>query len=79
MGQLANSLRKKMAVVILKKDKSAQVAVATTHHSTIPLQFSVGDVKYQFVSRADPMSLKDADELQEFAKILVSTIKWALS
>ena len=80
VGQLANSLRKKMAVIILYKDKSAQVAVATTHLPTISLdESSVGDVKYQFVSRADPMSLKDADELQEFAKILVSTIKWALS
>jgi hypothetical protein len=79
VGQLANSSRQKMAVVILYKDKSAQVAVASTHLPSIPLQLSVGDVKYQFVSRADSMSLKDPDDLQEFARILVSTMNWAAS
>ena len=79
VGQLANSSHKKMAVIILYKDKSAQVAVASTHLAAIPLQCSVGDVKYQFVSRADSMSLKDPAELQLFARILVSTIKWVSS
>ena len=45
VGQMANSSRKKMAVVILYKDKSAHVAVASTHLPSIPLQLSVGDVK----------------------------------
>ena len=35
--------------------------------------------KYRFVGRADSMSLKEPDELQLFAWILVSTIKWVLS
>ena len=78
VGQLANSSRKKMAVVILYKDKSAKMAAASTHLPSIPLQLSVGDVKYQFVSWADSISLKDPDDLQEFARILlVSTLKWA--
>ena len=63
-----------MAVIILYKDKSSQVAVVTTHLFSIPLQFSVGDVKYQPVGRADSMCLKDHDELQEFSRILMSTI-----
>ena len=63
----------------LYKDKSAQVAVVTTHLPSIPMNFSLGDVKYQLVGRLDSLSLKEETELQEFAKLVVSTIRWVAS
>ena len=76
--QLVRNAQKKMAVIILFKDKSAQVAVATAHSPVVPLQGSVGEVEYKCVERLDSLSLKDPSELQEFARILVSTMKWTL-
>lgn len=52
-----------MAVIMLYKDKSALVAVATTHLPSIPLQFSKGDIKYKFVDRTNVMLLNDPDKL----------------
>ena len=76
VGQLANTAQNKMAVIVFYKDKSAQVAVATTHLPSLPLECSLGDAEYTFVHRVDSLSLKDPQELQEFARILVSTIRW---
>ena len=78
VGQITDTI-KKMVVVILFKDKSAQVAIASLGDASgVPIEQSVGEVSYKFVSRIDSMSLKCREELQEFARILVSALKWTL-
>ena len=79
IGQLAKTSQKKMAVIILFKDKSVQVAVATTHTPMIPIDANThGEVEYRFVERVDSISLKRPQELQLFCRILVSTMRWTL-
>ena len=58
VGQLTDTM-KKMVVVILFKDKSVQVAIASLGDASgVPIEQSVGEVSYKFVSRIDSMSLK---------------------
>ena len=80
-GQLAKRGTTCMAVIILYKDKSAQVAVATMRQPVDPSilhENSIGEVNYSIVAHLDSRSLKVAEDLQHFARIFVSTIKWAM-
>ena len=81
VGQLAKRGTTRMAVIILYKDKSAQVAVATMRQPVDPstlYENSLGEVDYSMVESLDALSLKVAEDLQHFARIFVSTIKWAM-
>ena len=80
VSQLAKGGATRMAVIILFKDKSTQVAVATMHKPVNPSDLhenALGEVQYKIVGRLDSMSLKVEEDLQQFARIFVSTIKWA--
>ena len=59
--------------------ESAQVASANLGDASTPVDQYVGEISYNFVSRVDSMSLKVKVELQEFARILVSALKWTLT
>ena len=79
VGQLAKGSVKRMAVIILFRDKSAQVAVTSIQQPSDPCilhENSVGEVQFKIVSRLDAMSLKSEEDLQEFARIFISTLKW---
>ena len=78
VGQLTRSQTNKIVVLVLFKDKSAQVASASLGDASSPVGNSIGEVSYKFVARVDSMSLKVKEELQEFARILVSALKWTL-
>ena len=52
------------------------VAVASSHQPSIPMEPSNGAVSYKFVGRVDALLLKNPAELQEFARLLVSTLAW---
>ena len=77
VGQLATSRIRKVVAIILFKDKSAQVAIASiTNATSNPLENSIGEVNYKFEERVDSTSLKIQEEFQEFCRILVSALKW---
>ena len=77
VGELAKVEHSSTAVIVLYKDKTAQAAVVSKHTPTTSVEEgSMGEVSYKFVQRVDPMSLKKDKDLQDFARILVSTIKW---
>ena len=80
VGQLAKRRVSRMAVVILYKDKSVQVAVASLQQPVDPAthENAIGTVQYTLVNRLDALSLKAAKDLQLFARIFVSTLKWAM-
>jgi len=81
IGQLAkNPPTKKMVIIMLFKDKSAQVGVTTLSTDNVAeVESSIGQVSFKFVDRLDSMSLKDPMELQQFCKILVGALKWKLA
>ena len=63
-------------MIVFIKNKSVQVAVATNQEPSTPIENSKGEVSFKYVARIDPMSLKDTEDVQEFACILISTLKW---
>ena len=70
-----------MAVVVLYKDKSAQLAVATIQQPSDASNLhenAIGEVHYNTVAQLDALSLKSEKDLQQFARIFVSTIKWTM-
>lgn len=76
VGELTKTDTDNVAVLVLFKAKSAQVAVASRGTPAYPLPGSVGDASYKFIERVDPMSLKDKHHFQHFSRILVSTFRW---
>lgn len=78
VGQLVTPGITKMTVIVLFKDKSAQVLIATSKPPLNAMPNSVGEVQYHYVERVDSMSLKDKTELQTFAKIMVSAFRYTM-
>ena len=76
VGELAKMNKNNVAVLVLFKDKTAQVAVPSKESPEFPLSGSVGEATYKFVERMDPMSLKEKSDLQHFTRPLVSTMRW---
>lgn len=80
VGQLAKRGATRIAVVLLYKDKSTQVAVANLVEQLDPSKHenAIGTVQYSIVACLDALSLKSAEDLQQFARIFVSTLKWTM-
>lgn len=64
-----------MPVIILFKDKTAQVLCTRCKPSQNPLENSVGEIEYNYVEKLDSSDLTNQNELQEFSKHVVSVIK----
>ena len=78
VGQFAKlrcSIPKKIATVILYKDLSAQVALATMDPTKATLEGSLGEISYQLVDSIDGYVLFEAEGLARFASVFVTTLK----
>ena len=73
-GQVSESTSS-LAAVILHKDKSAQVAIATVRRDRNHLPNSVGQVSFKLVERVDPIDLTSAAELRTFASLFCGIIE----
>ena len=79
VGQLANGQvsesTSSLAAVILHKDKSAQVAIASVKREKKSFPNSVGQVTFKVVERLDPIDLTSPDELRTFASLFCGVLK----
>ena len=63
-------------VIVLYKDKSANLAMATLDASSAEGEGSLGSISFQFLERVDPLDLKKPKDLQRFGSALVGTLKY---
>lgn len=81
VGQFAkmrSSVVKNLATVILYKDLSANVALATLDPSHATAERSVGKISYELVDSVHPYMLTDPKALGRFAIVFVNTLKKTL-
>ena len=80
VGQLSNGPRpatlKSMPAIILFKDKTAQVAIASVDPSKANVD-SFGVVSFKFVDSVYPLDLRDPVQLQKFARQFCGCLKIA--
>lgn len=71
VGQFAKEKRLGLYLaIVLHKDKTAQVAVASLNDTQASLPNSLGTVTFKLVGQIDPMDLKNADDLRVFSGVL---------
>lgn len=75
VGELTKVPHNHIVVVVLFKDKLAQVALANKGSAATPKSDGLGEVSYKYVKRVYPMYLTDKPDLQAFSRILESTLK----
>ena len=67
--------RRKLASIILFKDITAQVALATINPSLANQENSIGGVTYKIVDSLHGYNLNDPIELSQFASVFITTLK----
>ena len=75
MGQHLVKKINKMPVIVLFKDKSAQVLITRSKPSQIPVENSLGEVEYEYVEKVHSSDLTDKNELQQFSRYVISALR----
>ena len=75
LGRFVNTSSNRLASVILYKDLSAHVALATILRKSEPQSDVVGDVEYKLVYSLAPFTLTDQEEFELFCSVFIATLK----
>ena len=69
----------KLATVVLYKDFTAHVALATIHRAEGGrAEGIIGDVTYKLVHSVNPFDLKSKEDIETFSSVFVATLKTTL-
>ena len=72
-----NSSETSLAAVVLHKDKTAQVAMATVYPEHKRSENSIGEVTFKLVERIEPLDLKNPQDLQVLSYLFCRAMKKA--
>lgn len=77
LGYFLKTKSNKLATIILYKDLSAHVALATIQRSEEKGD-SVGNVSYKLVYSLHPFNLQNGEDLKLFSSVFIATLKYTL-
>ena len=79
VGQFRRCLKRKIATIILYKDVSAHVAIATLDPTKATAKESYGEIiSYKLVDSVHGYALHDPDKLSRFVSVFITTLKATL-
>lgn len=64
-----------LPAVVIHKDKSAQVAMASINHGQGQLEDSIGTIHFRLVGQLDPIDLKTTEGMLLFSSVLAGVLK----